>query len=801
MDFRLPITIAAVLCGAAMGSAEQSTSVLGEFVGNYCLDCHNAADVKGGLDLESFDPDAAARPGEWDTAGWEKMLLRLSTRQMPPADYLTPDEAEYEAVIAAMEQALDAAADRHPQPGRTDSVRRLNRTEYAYAIRDLLGLNIDAEELLPPDQESAGFDNVTLGDLTPTLLSRYLSAAESIAREAVGGRQRTPGGFTLRLPADRTQQAHEAGLPLGTRGGVVFDHHFAQAGEYEIQLRLARDRDEHVEGLHRPHDIDLLVDGELLHRFTVRPVERARGQSLEFIDQSLVDKHLRFRFPVSAGDHRVGVTFPRQGASLSENKRQPFDAAFNRHRHPRPEPALYEVSIAGPFHPTGPGDTESRQRSLGEPPHDPSETEQAAERALRRLLRLAYRRATSADDLAAPMEFFRRGLQAGGLGQSGYEAGMQLALTSILVNPHFLLRVESDPPGVEPGEVYPVSDSEIASRLSFFLWSSLPDEELLALAERGTLHEPQQLRRQVRRMLADERSQSLVTNFAAQWLHLRNLDSLRPDMRSFPDFDDNLRTAMRQETELLFSSVVGDDRSVVDLISTDTTFLNERLAVHYGIPGVLGSHFRAVRAPSDSHRGGLLRQASILAVTSYTTRTSPTIRGSWVLENLIGTPPPPPPPNVESLKERPASVTLTMRERLAHHRANPSCAVCHDVIDPIGFALENFDAVGRWRQLEGEQPVDSTGRLPDGREVDGVEELEQGLVARPKVFVRALTEKLLTFALGRGVEPSDGPAVRQIVHQAAEKDYCFSSLIEGIVLSDPFLLREAATPPTSSEGS
>lgn len=800
MRVLLVLAVATTLSTGTLSAADDGLLAAGEFVENYCLDCHNEFDAKGDLNLETFDVGAPIQSADWDPTRWEKMVKRLSARQMPPADYRVPDEAEYESAIAALEQALDANAAAHPKPGRTDAVRRLNRTEYANAIRDLVGLSIDTDELLPPDQESAGFDNVTLGDLTPMLLSRYLSAAEAIARQAVGGRLRTPGGFTLRLPPDRTQQAHESGLPLNTRGGTLFEHHFVQSGQYEVQLRLARDRDEHVEGLHRDHDIDLLLDGDLLHRFTVHPVRREPGQSYEMIDHSLVDKHLKLRFEVTAGVHEVGVTFPRTGASLNENKRQPFDAAFNRHRHPRPEPALFEVSIVGPFDPKGPGNTKSRQVVLGSRPEKPADAEASAEQALRRLLRIAYRRGITEDDLATPMEFFRRGRQAGGLGQCGYEAGMQLALTSILINPHFLLRVETDPPSVAAGEVYPVSDVELASRLSFFLWSSLPDDQLLTLAEQGKLHEPKVLREQARRMLADERSSSLVTNFAAQWLHLRNLESLRPDMRVFPDFDDNLRTAMRQETELLFASVLRDDRSVLDLITTDTTYLNERLATHYGVTGVAGSDFRAVKVPGAAHRGGLLRHASILAVTSYTTRTAPTIRGAWVLENLVGTPPPPPPPNVESLKEKSASASLTMRERLAQHRANASCAVCHDLIDPIGFALENYDAVGRWRALEGEEPVDSTGMLPDGQPVDGVEELEQGLLAHPDVFVGAMTEKLLTFALGRGVRPTDGAAVRKIVSRAAEQEYRFSSIVEGIVLSDPFLLRRAASSPTSSEG-
>ena len=391
------------------------------------------------------------------------------------------------------------------------------------------------------------------------------------------------------------------------------------------------------------------------------------------------------------------------------------------------------------------------------------------------------------------MGFFRRGRQSGGLGLSGYEAGMQLALTSILVNPHFLLRIEAGPPGSGPGEVYPISDFELASRLAFFLWSSLPDDELLTLAEDSRLRETTVLKGQVSRMLGDERSDSLVRNFAGQWLQLRNLESLQPDLREFPDFDDNLRQAFRRETELLFESVLRENRSVLDLISSETTYLNERLAKHYGIPGVYGSHFRPVTVSPASHRGGLLRHGSIMALTSYSTRTAPTIRGAWVLDNLMGTPPPPPPPNVENLKAESASAILTMRQRLAEHRANPACATCHDLIDPIGFALENYDAVGRWRDLEGEVAIDSSGVLPDGRAVNSVEELELGLLAYPDVFVTALAEKLLVFGLGRGVTEMDAPAIRKAVQRAAEDDYRFASLVEGLILSEPFLMRTTAT--------
>ena len=794
----LACSIACHVAAAAKPPSRESLHEVAAFVENYCLDCHYADEPAADLNLETFDIAAPRDPKQWDTTRWEKMVKRMRARQMPPAEAIRPEEAQYDQVIRAMEQALDHAAAVHPQPGRTDSIRRLNRTEYANAIRDLLALKIDAAALLPADQEAHGFDNVTLGGLTPTLLNRYLSAAERIAREAVGGRQRTPGGASYRVAADQTQQHHVSGLPLGTRGGLLVDHHFAQTGEYEVSIHLARDRDEHVEGLmHGTHAIDVLIDRHLVKRLTVSAVkQKENGQGYNKVDHTLIDKHLKTRLRVTAGSHQVGVTFPRKGSSLIEIKRQPFEAAFNRHRHPRPEPAIFEISITGPFDPTGPGETPSRRRVFARFPAnetDHIDIQACAEESLRRLLPIAYRRPVTDADLAVPMEFFQRGRQAGGVGQTGYEAGMQLALTSVLINPHFLLRIETDPHDAQPGQSHPVSDVELASRLSFFLWSSLPDEQLLSLAEAGRLHERAVLVEQTGRMLADERSRSLSTNFAAQWLHLRNLDSLRPDMRRFTDFDDNLRQAMREETQQLFASMVRDDRSVLDLISTDTTYLNERLATHYGVAGVRGSQFRPVKMAAGEHRGGLLRHASILAVTSYATRTAPTIRGAWVLENLLGTPPPPPPPNVENLAEQPVTAILTTRERLAQHRENPTCASCHDLIDPIGLALENFDAVGRWRDLEGEATVDSSGLMPDGSRVAGIDELEASILARPQVFATAMTEKLLTFALGRGTEPTDGPAVRQAVRRAADNQYKFSSLIEGIVLSDPFRSRAAET--------
>ncbi len=762
---------------ANVAAATATTS----FVSDYCLECHNSDDATGGLNLEDFDMSVASEDAAWDTTTWEKMVKRLRARQMPPADADRPTEESYLAVLGHLESVLDETARKFPRPGRTEAVRRLNRSEYRNSVRDLLAVNIEVEDLLPTDPLGHGFDNVTVGELPPVLLSRYIAAAEKISRLAVGREQKSPGGVTVRLPADRSQESHVEGLPLGTRGGTLIEHHFATGGEYEIQLRLMRDRDENIEGLHEEHNIDVLIDRQPVHRFTVAPPKQLDGWAK---DDTLVDANLKKRFDVAAGPHSIAVTFPRKFSSLSEIRRQPFEANFNRHRHPRRTPALFEVSIVGPFTSTGPGETPSRRRVLG------GETEQSvdgARRILRKLIQKAYRKPATDADLEVPLQFFEERFAS-----DGFDAGLEAALTAILVNPHFLFRAEFVPEDVKAGEVYRVSDLELASRLSYFIWSSLPDEELLQCAIDGQLQEPAVLQQQVERMLGDDRSESLVNNFAAQWLYLRNLSSLQPDRRLFPDFDDNLRQAMRRETELLFESVLRNDLSVLDMIRSDTTFLNERLARHYGIRGVIGSQFRPVKLTSKgSHRGGLLRHASILAVTSYATRTSPTIRGNWILENILGTPAPPPPPNVPTLKDKTTSANVSIRERLAEHRLNPACASCHDLMDPVGFSLENFDAVGRWRLFDQGQLVDSSGSLPDGKEISGLDDLEAGIIERPEMFVGTLTEKLMTFALGRGIEPTDGPAIRKVVRESADKNYSFSSIIMGITASKPFQMRTA----------
>jgi hypothetical protein len=764
----------AVACGLALaGVAPGKEPVAPATVGRFCVACHDADAPKGGLDLATIASEPVAR----HPLAWEKVVRRLRAGQMPPAGRTRPDEATYAAVLTELETALDRAAADRPSPGRTDALRRLTRAEYQNAVRDLLSLDIDATALLPPDEASHGFDNVTVRELSPTLLDRYITAAQKVARLAVGGAGRTPGGDTIRVRPDITQEDRADGLPVGTRGGTRIRYTFPRDGEYDVQVRLTRDRNELVEGLHGTHELEVLLDRERVQSFTVKPPPAGRGHEQ-------VDAHLKARLAVTAGPHNLGVTFLKEPADLQETLRQPYNAHFNMHRHPRLSPAVYQVTITGPFNDKGPGDTPSRRRLFTARPKSPNEEEACAQKVLAAVMCRAYRRPVGDADVERVLPFYREARRG-----ADFDAGIEAALSAVLVSREFLFRIERDPPGLKPGQVYRIGDVELAGRLSFFLWSSIPDDELLAAAERGELHRPDVLTRQAHRMLADPRARSLVTNFAGQWLHLRNLDSITPDARLFPDFDDNLRQAMRRETEWLFEEVVRDDRSVLDLLKANHAWLDERLAKHYGIPHVYGPRVRRVALDPGGERGGLLRNASVLTVTSYATRTSPVLRGKWVLENLVGTPPPPPLPNVPALDDNTVSASLPVRERLAEHRKNAACASCHNFMDPVGFALENFDAVGRWRATEEGRPVDVSGGLPDGSQFAGISGLEAGLLKRPDVFVSTLTEKLLTFALGRGVGPADGPAVRRVVRAAREKDFRFSAIVEGIVQSDPFLMR------------
>ena len=755
----------------ASGAASEHRATLDRF----CVACHSGNSASGGLRLDRADlagvPDAADL--------WERVVHKLRTGTMPPPNMPRPPVADRAALLDWLEASLDAAALHSPNPGRTEALRRLNRTEYQNAIRDLLAVEVDVGGLLPHDESGHGFDNVNVSDLSPMLLGRYISAAQKISRLAVGSGQVSPQSDLIRVKPDVTQEQYVPGLPLGSRGGISVPYTFVQDGEYEIQVWLSRNRNEEIEGLRREHEVHLLLDRERIETFTVRP-------PADRFDYSQVDKHLKTRVAVTAGPHQLAVTFPKTESSLLETMRQPTQSRFNMHRHPRTAPAVFQISVTGPYSGRSPSDTPSRRGLFTCTPAGPADEADCAKQILSNLVRRAYRRPVSAEDLRGPLEFFNTGRQHG-----GFDAGIERALTAVLVSPEFLFRTEAPEPASSGTGVTPLSPVELASRISFFLWSSIPDDQLLAAASSGDLGREEGLERQVRRMLADPRAANFATNFAGQWLRLRSLESFSPNARLFPDFDDNLRQALRTETELFVESIVSEDRSVLDLIRADYTYLNERLAKHYRIGGVYGTRFRRVALDPASKRGGLLRHGSVLTVTSYPTRTSPVLRGTWVLENIFGAPPPPPPPNVPAL-DNAVSASLPMRERLRAHRDNPACASCHRTIDPVGFALENFDALGRWRDYEDGVEVDAAGGLPGASESEhGVSGLERTLLAKPELFVGTLTRKLLTFALGRGVDHYDAPAVRKILRDAKPQGYRFSDLVLGIVKSVPFGMRSS----------
>ncbi len=740
----------------------------------YCVACHNNTLTTAGLSLEGQDIRNLSQNG----AVWEKVLSKLRNRQMPPAGMPSPPPETYEEIVAYLQDGLDRVAVLEPNPGRP-AVHRLNRAEYENVVRDLLALEIDSTELLPPDDFGYGFDNI--GDvltISPLLLERYLSAAEKIALLAIGDPTQRPSLKIYDVPSGLAQNEHMGvDLPFGSRGGTVIRHHFPADAEYVFTVRLQRGKRGNILGLDSDRQLDLRLDGRRLEFFSI-PAER-RGRPEPLAAAVPAYENLEIRVPAKSGTRSVLATFlydtiKQEGVIVEED-----DIAFFE--------GVGSISIAGPYNVQGPGATASRERIFVCRPASQADELSCSEEILSTLARRAYRRPISDEDLASLMELYRDGAARG-----GFETGIRLALQQILVDPEFIFRMEFDPPDAEPGSAYPVSDFALASRLSFFLWSSIPDDELLEVAERGALSNPATLDRQMRRRLADPRSESLVSNFAGQWLFLRNVSSVHPDPVAFPNFDENLRMAMKRETELLVQSGLREDRSVVDLLDSDYTFVNERLARHYGMEGIYGAEFRRVPV-TDERRRGLLGHASILTVTSYPDRTAPTIRGKWVLEQLLGTSPPPPPPNVPSLEENENARVLTMRERMEEHRSNPVCATCHQLMDPLGFALENFDGLGRWREVSGDEEsvIDASGELPDGTSINGPIGLRNVLLSRQELFVETFTERLLTYALGRGVEYYDFPAIRDITHEAAQSDYSWSSIISGIVGSVPFQMRRA----------
>jgi len=772
----------ATLLALSAGALHAQPAPQKALLDRYCVTCHNEKLRTGGLSLEKADLGDIPPASET----WEKVIRKLRVGAMPPQGMPRPDAASLDGLAMYLEAALDRAYAAHPNPGRA-TMHRLNRAEYANAIRDVLALEIDATALLPPDDESSGFDNIAdVLKVSPSLMERYLSASWNISRVAAGDTRIVPSTATYRARPDLSQDEHIEGLPLGTRGGMLVRHNFPLDGEYVIKVRLWRNTFDLMRGMEDPHQIEISLDGARLTLVTV-------GGHEDFVSMAqnpgsfgaTLDQRLTVRVPVKAGMHEVSATTLLRSHAIKDDLIKPFLRTSVDGLDITGDPSVDRLTVEGPFNETGAGDTASRRRIFVCRPAHAQEELPCARRILSALAQRAYRRPAADNDLETLLSFYQRRRNANGT----FETGIESALQYILASPEFLFRFEADPAGVAPESAYRVSDLALASRLSFFLWSSIPDEQLLSLAVQKKLHEPAVLEQQVRRMLADPRAEALIANFAEQWLFLRNLKTVAPNLDAFPDFDDNLRQAMKQETELFFDSVVREDRKVLDLLTADYTFLNERLARHYGISGVYGSQFRRVPVTEETRRG-LLGQASILTVTSYAARTSPVQRGKWILTNILGSPPLPPPPNVPELKENADNgKPHSLRERMEAHRGNPVCAGCHKVMDPIGFALENFDAVGHWRTSDDGARIDPSGTLFNGARVDGPTALRQTLVARPEVFVGVLTEKLLTYALGRGLEYYDMPAVRQIVRDGSNRDFRFSSLVLGVVRSAPFQMK------------
>jgi hypothetical protein len=784
---------------AAPAPPQPTTSSHRAVLDRYCVTCHNERLRTANLALDTADiEDVAARPDVW-----EKVVRKLRSGAMPPVGRPRPETATVQALVSWLEGSLDRAGAANPNPGRA-AVHRLNRAEYTNVMRDLLALDIDGRALLPADESAHGFDNIADAlAVSPGLLERYLAAATRIARLAIGDATLRPVTQTYSARPGLVQDDRMGEeMAFGSRGGIVVRHHFPLDGEYVLKIRLQRTWMDEIRGLDRPHQIDVRIDRARVKVFTVggrfeSPGAGGQGRGGRGDDQEerkqyemTADEGLEVRFPVKAGTRLVGVAFEKNFAAAEGVLRpRPSVVSFSYRGMKDVDPGIESFQISGPFAGQTPEDTPSRRRIFVCYPGRPADETPCARRILGGLARRAFRRPVASDDLEALLSFYEEGRR-----KQGFDAGIALALERLLVDPDFLFRVERDEPGVKAGAVHPVGDVELASRLSFFLWSSIPDDELLNLAERGRLSEPAVLERQVRRMLADERATALVKNFASQWLYLRNMRLVLPDPEAFPEFDDNLREAFQRETELFVESVLRDDRSVLDLLRADYTFLNERLARHYRIPNVYGSHFRRVTFPDD-RRGGLLGQGSLLTVTSYAHRTSPVTRGKWLLENILGAPPPPPPPDVPALKENEAtSEPHSVRERMEQHRRNPVCASCHARMDPLGFALENFDAIGRWRDSDSSLPIDATGTLPDGTAFDGPAGLRRALVEHGDEFAMTVTEKMLTYALGRGLEPSDGPSLRAIAREAAKADYRWSSLVLAIARSVPFQMKRSRLP-------
>jgi mono/diheme cytochrome c family protein len=760
-------------------------------VNRYCVACHNERLKTAGLTLDKANLDAPAS----DATTWEKVLRKLQAGQMPPQGMPQPPAAERDELARYLETSLDASAIANPNPGRRAATHRLNRAEYINTVRDLLALDILDDSLLPADDAGGSFDNIADAlTVSPLLMEKYLSAARRISRLAVGNPSLGSEVKNYEISEFFKQDDRVSeNLPFGSRGGMAVRHYFPLDGEYDIKIRLQRTETLFVRGIAEPHPLDVRLDGQRLKMFTVGGQHKGFADGIGAQDtiapdesqadyERKADDPLEFRVSVKAGLHTLGVTFPSEFVAKENIRDEPPTAVSN-------------MTVTGPLEIQGSGDTPSRARIFTCRPVSASaaEEESCAKQILSRLGRLAYRRPLTATDVDELMGLYRQasGNNPGNKGFSAFETGIEMGLRRLLISPEFLFRVERDPADSRPGQPYNVSDLELASRLSFFLWSSIPDDELLTNAEQGKLRDTQVLGGQIRRMLADNRSNALVQNFGGQWLYLRNLKSVDPSKDVFPDFDENLREAFRTETEMFFASLLREDRSLLDLLRADYTFINQRLAEHYGIPGVVGNRFRRVTLAQDTRRG-LLGQGSFLTVTSISNRTSPVVRGKWVLENLLGTPPPEPPAAVPGLKEKSETgKVLSMRQQMEQHRANPSCAGCHKLMDPIGFALENFNGIGGYRNTDAGIAIDPTGTMPDGNKISGLSDLRKVLLSRPDQLATTATEKMLTYALGRGLEAYDYPVIRKIVREAAADDYRWSKIILGIVKSAPFQMRRA----------
>ena len=777
----------------------------------YCVICHNQAVVNSvaqpneglqtiqlrdvGLTLDVEDVSNLAENPEV----WEKVIKKLRVGVMPPPNYPRPDKESYDGFRTFLENELDRVASRQINPGRTQAFHRLNQTEYQNSVRDLLDLDIDVADMIPTDApDQYGFDNnADVLALSPFSVERYVSAAHKIAELAVGATPRGASINTYDVPLNLIQDDRlSEELPFGSRGGTAIEHMFPVDGEYRIKLNLQSNYVDFVRGYDQPHKVELSLDGQHLETFafggdapgTPAPYSYAgniRGNDdWEEFMMAFAEEGFEIQVNVKAGPRVIGATFPRE---MWENEGIQQPRLFGYHlavtELPDSNPAVDSIEIEGPLSVDGPGDTPSRRRIFSCLPANPDEEPACAQQILSSLARRAYRRPGSESDVQELGEFYNQGRLDG-----GFEVGIQFALERVLVSPDFLFRIEQDPADAQPGAMYAISDIELASRMSFFLWSSPPDDELLILAERGALREPGMLEQQVQRMMADPHADAFIKNFVGQWLYLRNLEDFYPDPAAFPEFDENLRTALQRETELFIDDQIRSDASLLELLSADYTFVNERLARHYDIPGGYGSRYRKVTGDGNQ-RGGLLGHGGLMMVTSYPNRTSPVLRGKFVLENLLGGPPPEPPPNVPALETSSDGKILTMREAMVMHRENPACRVCHAAMDPIGFSLENYDVVGKWRREFAGQPIDASGLLPDGNTFDGPDGLRGLLLERPDDLVGTITEKLMRFALGRSLEYYDMPEVRAVVRAASEDDYRWSSIILGVIESTPFQMR------------